>query len=102
MMIKSVSYFFGNWIFLLASLTTSSSGRLNDVQGAKNWHQWRGPDANGVSRSANPPVTWSETENIKWKVPVDGRGVSSPIVWGDKIVLLSSMNTGEVDPSLQT
>ncbi|MGI9266539.1 MAG: hypothetical protein ACR2QY_03360, partial [Akkermansiaceae bacterium] len=60
MMIKSVSYFFGNWIFLLASLTTSSSGRLKDVQGAKNWHQWRGPEANGVSRTATPPMTWSE------------------------------------------
>ncbi|MDB4512926.1 PQQ-binding-like beta-propeller repeat protein [Akkermansiaceae bacterium] len=100
MMIKSVSYFFGNWIFLLAFLTTSSSGRLNDVQGAKNWHQWRGPEANGVSRTATPPMTWSESENIRWKVSIDGRGVSSPVVWGNKIFLLSSVNTGEVDASL--
>ena len=100
MMIKSVSYFFGNWIFLLASLTTSSSGRLNDLPGAKNWHQWRGPEANGVSRTATPPMTWSESENIRWKVPIDGRGVSSPVVWGNKIFLLSSVNTGEVDTSL--
>ncbi|MDA8960598.1 PQQ-binding-like beta-propeller repeat protein [Akkermansiaceae bacterium] len=99
-MIKSVSYFFGNWIFLLASLTTSSSGRLKDVQGAKNWHQWRGPEANGVSRTATPPMTWSESENIRWKVSIDGRGVSSPVVWGNKIFLLSSVNTGEVDASL--
>ena len=100
MMIKSVSYFFGNWIFLLTVFTTSSSGRLKDVQGAKNWHQWRGPEANGVSRTATPPMTWSESENIRWKVPIDGRGVSSPVVWGDKIFLLSSVNTGEVDASL--
>lgn len=99
-MIKSVSYFFGNLIFLLAFLTTSSSGRLNDAQGAKNWHQWRGPEANGVSRTATPPMTWSESENIRWKVPIDGRGVSSPVVWGNKIFLLSSVNTGEVDASL--
>lgn len=100
MMIKSVSYFFGNLIFLLAFLTTFSSGRLNDVQEAKNWHQWRGPEANGVSRTATPPMTWSESENIRWKVPIDGRGVSSPVVWGNKIFLLSSVNTGEVDASL--
>lgn len=100
MMIKSVSYFFGNWIFLLAALTISSSGRLKNVQGAKNWHQWRGPEANGVSRTATPPMTWSESENIRWKVPIDGRGVSSPIVWGDKVFLLSSDDTGEVDSSL--
>ena len=99
-MINSVSYFFGNLIFLLVSLTISSSGRLNDVQGAKNWHQWRGPEANGVSRTATPPMTWSESENIRWKVPIDGRGVSSPVVWGNKIFLLSSVNTGEVDTSL--
>lgn len=99
-MIKSVSYFFGNLIFLLAFLTTSSSGRLNDAQGAKNWHQWRGPEANGVSRTATPPMTWSESENIRWKAPIDGRGVSSPVVWGNKIFLLSSVNTGEVDASL--
>ena len=100
MMIKSVSYFFGNLIFLLAFLTTSSLGRLNDAQGAKNWHQWRGPEANGVSRTATPPMTWSESENIRWKAPIDGRGVSSPVVWGNKIFLLSSVNTGEVDASL--
>ena len=99
-MIKSVSYFFGNLIFLLAFLTTSSLGRLNDAQGAKNWHQWRGPEANGVSRTATPPMTWSESENIRWKAPIDGRGVSSPVVWGNKIFLLSSVNTGEVDASL--
>jgi len=82
---------------LLVSLVMPVLGQLKQ---SENWHQWRGPEANGVSRSANPPLTWSETENIKWKIPVDGRGVSSPIVWGDKIFLLSSVNTGEVDPSL--
>ena len=36
--------------------------------GDKFWPQWRGPHANGVSRRANPPVEWSETKNIRWKV----------------------------------
>lgn len=82
--------------FLMA-LVIPASGQLNQPD---NWHQWRGPEANGVSRTANPPLTWSETKNIKWKITLEGRGVSSPIVWGDKIFLLSSVNTGEVDPSL--
>ena len=87
---KLISY------FLLALVMPA----LGQLKRSDNWHQWRGPEANGVSRSANPPVTWSETENIKWKIPVEGRGVSSPIIWGDKIFLLSSVNTGEVDASL--
>ncbi len=63
---------------------------------SQNWHQWRGPDANGVAPAADPPVTWSESENIQWKVPIDGHGSSTPIVWGKKIFLLSAIDTGEV------
>lgn len=67
---------------------------------ANNWHQWRGPEANGVSRTAKPPLRWSETRNIKWKVAIDGNGSSTPIVWGNKVFLLTAINTGIVDPSL--
>ncbi|MBC8356847.1 MAG: PQQ-binding-like beta-propeller repeat protein, partial [Planctomycetes bacterium] len=65
-----------------------------------NWHQWRGPEANGVSRTAKPPVEWSEDSNIKWKVPIGGKGNASPIIWGNKVFLLTAINTGRVDPSL--
>ena len=50
--------------------------------GAANWHQWRGPEANGVSRTATPPTTWSEKDNIRWKVEIAGKGGATPIVWG--------------------
>ena len=45
------------------------------------WPQWRGPLATGVAPHARPPVEWSETKNVRWKVEVPGRGSSSPIVW---------------------
>jgi len=64
------------------------------------WHQWRGPEANGVSRTAKPPVEWSEDRNIKWKVAIEGQGNASPIVWGEKVFVLTAINTGRVDPSL--
>lgn len=64
-----------------------------------NWHQWRGPEANGVSRTAKPPISWSEEKNIKWKVAIDGQGNATPIVWKKKVFLLSAINTGRVDPS---
>jgi outer membrane protein assembly factor BamB len=58
------------------------------------WPQWRGPHANGVSRVADPPVEWSESKNIKWKVEIPGRGSASPVVWGDRIFLLTAVPVG--------
>jgi outer membrane protein assembly factor BamB len=49
------------------------------------WAQWRGPHATGVSRTATPPTTWSETQNIRWKVEIPGRGSASPVVWGNRV-----------------
>jgi outer membrane protein assembly factor BamB len=60
------------------------------------WGQWRGPAATGVSRTAKPPIEWSETKNVRWKVPIPGRSSSTPIVWGDRIFLLTAIAT---DPS---
>ena len=37
------------------------------------WHQWRGPEATGMSATASPPVTWSEENNIRWKVQIEGQ-----------------------------
>jgi outer membrane protein assembly factor BamB len=55
------------------------------------WGQWRGPSATGVSRLANPPTEWSETRNVRWKVEIPGRGTGSPVVWGDRIYLLTAV-----------
>ena len=80
-------------------LRTANNPILSDIdpKGIA-WHQWRGPEANGVSRTAKPPLEWSEDKNIKWKVGIEGKGNASPIVWGDKVFLLTAINTGRVDP----
>jgi outer membrane protein assembly factor BamB len=57
----------------------------------KNWPQWRGPTWNGVASHADPPVSWSETENLRWKTPIEGRGHGTPIIWGDRIFLLTAI-----------
>jgi outer membrane protein assembly factor BamB len=56
--------------------------------------QWRGPYATGVSKTADPPLEWSETKNIRWKVEIPGRGKSTPIVWGDRIFISSALPIG--------
>jgi outer membrane protein assembly factor BamB len=55
------------------------------------WGQWRGPRAAGVSRTATPPLAWSETQNVRWKVEIPGRGSSSPIVWGDRVYVSTAI-----------
>lgn len=74
-----------------------SFARVDAQQAAgRFWAQWRGPLATGVSKTATPPAEWSETKNIRWKVPIAGRSSSSPIVWNDRIFLLTAVPT---DPS---
>ena len=62
-----------------------------------NWSQWRGPEGNGISPETNLPAEWSDTKNIKWKVPVAGRGHSSPVVWDNRIFLTTDIE-GDVIP----
>ncbi len=54
---------------------------------AGDWPRFRGPDGLGRAPECNPPLTWSATENIAWKIDLDVSGVSSPVIWGDKIFL---------------
>jgi outer membrane protein assembly factor BamB len=52
---------------------------------AENWPGWRGPRGDGTSQEKELPLTWSATENVRWKTPIPGKGHSSPIVWGDRV-----------------
>ena len=56
-----------------------------------NWHHWRGPHVTGAAVNANPPTTWSETENIRWKVRIPGMGHATPIIWEDKIYIQTAI-----------
>ena len=58
-----------------------------------NWHQWRGPLATGAAPAADPPLKWDAQTNIKWKTPIPGKGSATPIVWGDRIFILTAVGT---------
>jgi outer membrane protein assembly factor BamB len=58
---------------------------------ADNWPQWRGPKNDGVSTEKNIPAEWSTSKNVAWKLPLPGRGGSTPCVWGDKVFLTSTI-----------
>jgi hypothetical protein len=61
---------------------------------ADDWPSWRGPDATGVSSERTLPTRWSATENVAWKAPIAGVGISTPIVSGDRVFVTSQIGTG--------
>src|SRR4051812_43990877 len=79
-------------IFTLATAAHAQTVRMIEADGEarKYWHQWRGPSGQGVVEGAAYPDSWSQTENIRWKVQVPGAGNSSPIVWKDRIFLTTA------------
>ena len=69
-------------------------GVVSSPSASSQWPAFRGPDAGAVADDPALPDTWSETENIVWKVPVPGLGWSSPVVWGDHVVITSAVSDG--------
>ena len=65
------------------------------LNAADNWPQFRGSGALGVSENVNLPDKWSTTENVLWKRDIDGRGWSSPVVWGKRVFLTTVINEGK-------
>jgi outer membrane protein assembly factor BamB len=55
------------------------------------WPTWRGPLGTGEAPAAKPPIEWSETKNVKWKIALPGPGKSSPIVWRDTVYVTSAV-----------
>jgi outer membrane protein assembly factor BamB len=65
-----------------------------------NWHQWRGPLANGVAPHGDPPVAWSSQTNIRWRAEIPGGGTATPIVWADQVFVLTAVRTDRtLDPA---
>ncbi len=55
------------------------------------WAQWRGPDATGVAPFGDPPLEWGEGKNVRWKVEIPGKGSASPIVWDDRVFVVTAI-----------
>ena len=64
----------------------------------QNWAQWRGPSGTGVSPAANPPTTWTETNNVKWKTKIPGYGTSTPIIWGNQVFIQTAISSAKPEP----
>ncbi len=78
---------------------------------AQNWPQFRGAGAAGVADGTPAPVKWDATkaEGVRWKTPIPGLSHASPVVWGDKVFVVTAVSAnpkeetrfglyGDVDP----
>ena len=61
---------------------------------AEDWPHWRGPRGIGVSGETNLPERWSATEQVAWKAPVAGAGISTPVVAGGRVYVTSQIGEG--------
>ncbi len=77
----------------------------------QNWPQFRGPSATGVIEGQTTPTMWDagKLQNVRWKTPIPGLSHASPVVWGDKIFVVTAVSSnpkeetrfglfGDVDP----
>jgi outer membrane protein assembly factor BamB len=80
-------------VIVAAGLTLLTLGALSAA--SDEWPQFRGSQAGAVGDDPALPDSWSETENIVWKIDIPGLGWSSPVVWGDHVLLTSAISAGQ-------
>jgi outer membrane protein assembly factor BamB len=61
---------------------------------AENWPSFRGPTRQGLSMERELPLSWSAESNIVWKTEIPGQGWSSPVVWGDRVIVTTATDEG--------
>ena len=81
-------------ILFCSNLFWSAFPCVNLMFANDTWRGWRG-DGNGVSDNTDLPVQWSSEENVRWKAPVNGDGISSPIVWGDQVFVTTAIESSK-------
>ena len=57
----------------------------------ENWTHFRGSNLNGISTATQAPVQWTDSTNIVWKTDIEGKGWSSPVVYGDQVWVTSAI-----------
>ncbi len=85
--------------FLAAAVSLLQSSLQGQTSTNPSWSQFRGDEGQGVARTGNPPIHWSQTENIRWRRPVPGSGWSSPVVLDEKIYLTSAILDEKAQPT---
>lgn len=83
-------------VFIAGSAASGADRATDEVEKYTNWPSFRGPDASGRAEGFSLPRKWNAPtgKGIKWKTEITGLGLSSPIVWGDRIFLTTAVSEG--------
>ena len=79
--------------FVLALVLSIGSVSWGAENSDASWPQFRGAEGQGNVTQSGAPLEWSETEGVRWKTPIPGRGWSSPVVLDDQIWLTTAVET---------
>lgn len=82
---------FTQLVFLCIAATLAG---CTSVSTKKSWPQYRGPNGDGRSDARALPLTWNETNGVKWKTAIHGRAWSSPVIWDNQIWLTTAKEDG--------
>lgn len=86
---------------LQAAEPARSNGKSLAGIAASDWPWWRGPARNGIAAAdQSPPVEFSDSQNVLWKVPVAGRGHGSATVVGSRVFLQTADEEQQVQSLL--
>ena len=71
---------------------TPAGDFAKDAEMKKNWPFFRGYNSLGIAEYTNAPISWDgkSGKNILWKTPLPRRGLSSPIVWSNRVVITTA------------
>lgn len=82
-----------NFIFSLILICLTSISNLLPAQESNlQWTHFRGSNLDGISGEKGFPVSWNDSTNITWKTTIDGKGWSSPVVYGNQIWITTEEN----------
>lgn len=87
----------------LQALAATVPGAAYAAQGSGNWPGFRGPGARGVADGYPAPAVWdvASSKGVRWRTSAPGLGHSSPILWGDRLFLLSAVRADAGKAPLQ-
>ena len=81
-------------VFSVGVVVCITSAAIYADEAETQWGQLRGPTSSGVAPKSKPPVEWSEGNNVRWKTELPGHGLSTPIVWGDRVYIQTAVPVG--------
>lgn len=79
---------------LLSLVALLAAALFTPLRAGETWPQFLGPEGNSHAGARGLPLTWSETNHIKWKTPIHGRAWSSPVIWSNQIWMTTATTNG--------